>query len=77
MNSLYALPVVLTDRGSNDWEDAVREAGAVDFVPSPRQIDRLIDLVHFQSATAMQAGAAEDDKSPLEDRIMAALPWND
>ena len=41
----HAGAVVLGDRESMPLEDLVREAGAIDYLESPRQIGRLADLI--------------------------------
>lgn len=70
------LPVVLAGHGLADWEEIVREAGAVEFVSSPRQIDRLAALVSHRLKSEVHISNSNADP-PLEERIMATLPWGD
>jgi DNA-binding NarL/FixJ family response regulator len=70
--------VVLTDRSLAAWEEICREAGAVHFVVSPRNIHQVIELICRQAAVVKQNLPAEDDQTmPLEDKILAELPWSD
>jgi len=68
-----ALAVVLVQRHLRDWEDICREAGAVAFIASPRSIGDLVEIVRgrVRSGSDWIAG----DEVPLEDRILADLPW--
>ena len=68
---------VLGNREPRDLEILVREAGAIEYFDSTRQIASLMALIshHIEQSTT-SAPAAESDFS-LEDRIRANLPWGD
>jgi hypothetical protein len=66
-----ALAVVLAQRHLRNWEDICREAGAVAFVAGPRSIGDLVEIIGYRS----QVEWADDEHLPLEDRILANLPW--
>jgi len=68
------IAVVLAERGWSHWEDIVREAGAVHFITSPRQIRELVDIIQMQMRLA-QFGDSPRDGLPTEERILQDLPW--
>jgi DNA-binding NtrC family response regulator len=70
-----ASAVVIGDRHSGPWDDLVREAGAIDYIESPRQIGRLIDLIHRHAELARLSEANAESNLSLEERILANLPW--
>jgi hypothetical protein len=70
--------VVLGDRRLRPaWEDLVREAGAIDYIKSPRQIGRLINLIEHHSQLVRRNASEIDSDLFLEERILANLPWGD
>jgi hypothetical protein len=60
---------VVADRSQADYELLMREAGAVHFLSSPRQVGLLARLAcrHLAQAPPLQQA--------LADRIWASLPW--
>jgi hypothetical protein len=64
-----ARAAIVTDRGRAELEWSMREAGAVDFVCSPRRVGTLAQLAcrHLAQAPLPQQSITE--------RIWAGLPW--
>ncbi len=74
----HAAAIILADRSLAGWENVVREAGAVHFVPSPRQVDEIVALLRRRSQfAAIDMPATLTETTSLEDRILASLPWGD
>lgn len=69
-----ALPVVLAQRHLRSWEDLCREAGAVAFIASPRSIGDLLQIAGGRGRSESE-WTVDDQQLPLEDRILANLPW--
>jgi hypothetical protein len=69
-----AVAVVLAQRNLREWEDICREAGAVAFIAGLRNIDDLVEIVRFRNGSEAE-WTADDEQSPLEDRILTGLPW--
>ena len=67
-----AIGVVLAQRHLQNWEDICREAGAAAFIAGPRGIGRLVEIIRYRSQAEW---TADDEHLPLEDRILANLPW--
>jgi hypothetical protein len=67
-----ALAVVLAQRHLQNWEDICREAGAVAFIVGPRNIGDLVEIIRYRPQSEWAAG---DEHLPLEDRMLANLPW--
>jgi hypothetical protein len=68
-----AVPIVLAPRNLCDWEEPCREAGALAFIAGPRNTGDLVEIIQFRQSS--QAQWTQDEESPLEDRIVASLPW--
>ena len=66
---------VLGDRGAPALEHLVREAGAIDYLDSTRQIADLIDLIRHHAELSRLNVADTDLDLSLEERIQANLPW--
>lgn len=69
-----ALAVVLAQQHLRNWEDLCREAGAVAFI-GPRSVGDLVEIIRFRHRSEA-AWTADDEQLPLEDRILANLPWD-
>ena len=67
--------VALAERSLSALEPAVREAGAVHFIASPRKLDELVSLVRYRCAAAAFRDCSDDEEVPIEDRVFASLPW--
>jgi hypothetical protein len=64
--------IILAERGLDDYEWLFREAGAVYFTSSPRELPGLADLVrrHFRRLPTLPAAS-------LAAQVWDTLPWND
>ena len=60
---------VVADRKLAGWEWLMREAGAVHFVTSPRELSPLVDLA------CRHLAAAPAPPQSFTERIWAGLPW--
>jgi hypothetical protein len=71
------VPLVFAERRLAGWEDAVREAGAIHFVVSPRRLEEVGEMFRRRMINVTQhaAMAAEDETLSIEQRIFATLPW--
>lgn len=74
-----ARSVVLVDRSiglseRHETRIALREAGALEVVESPRQLGSLIELGRRPAPTSKNVAAIAEN-SPLVERIWASLPW--
>jgi hypothetical protein len=65
----HACAAVVADRGLADYEWSIREAGAVDFVTSLRQVQPLAGLVIRHLASVPPPAQT------LAEQIWASLPW--
>ncbi|HEY2761082.1 MAG TPA: hypothetical protein VGI75_10070 [Pirellulales bacterium] len=72
-----AATVVLGNHHLRSWENLVREAGAIDYLQSPRQISRIIDLLEHHLGLARLGASETDSELSLEERIQRNLPWGD
>lgn len=59
----------------DDVGDALREAGAVDVVTSPRQLGQVLELGRRHAAALPQKLALDHAKNSLVAKAWAALPW--
>lgn len=73
----HTTAIILADRSLVGWEHVVREARAVYFIASPRQIDEVVALLRRRSQFAAVDMPASDEIPSLEERILASLPWGD
>jgi hypothetical protein len=73
----HTTAIILADRSLAGWEHVVREAGAVHFIASPRQVDEVVALLQRRSQFAAADVPASDETPSLEERILASLPWGD
>jgi hypothetical protein len=73
-----ALSLVFAERSLASWEDAVREAGAIHFIVSPRRLDEMGEIVRrrMMDVSHHAAVAAEGETISIEQRIVASLPWS-
>jgi hypothetical protein len=78
LHRLYpsAVVVALAERSLSALEPAVREAGAVHFIASPRELNELVELVRYRSAAATIQDCNADEELPIEERVFASLPWS-
>jgi hypothetical protein len=71
-----AVSVVLANASHAGWEPICREAGAVQFIASRRNVDQLIKLVRHQLAVSpCELVSAPVENTSLEEQILAGLPW--
>ena len=71
-----AVGVVFADACHAGWEPIAREAGAVQFIASRRNVDQLVKLVRHQLAIfPHDLVSAPVQKTSLEEQILAGLPW--
>jgi hypothetical protein len=70
--------VVFAERGLAGLEQIARETGAAHFIASPRKMDEIAVLVrHWSSAKIGDRFPIEEEGLPLEEQILADLPWGD
>lgn len=71
-----AASVILADPHDAAWESICREAGAVQFISSRRNVDQLVKLVRHQLAVSpRELVSAPIENTSLEEQILADLPW--
>jgi hypothetical protein len=72
-----AVSIVLADRALVGWEVAAREAGAMHFIASTRQLGEIGEIVRRQMKCQSEhvADSGEEPQS-IEQRILATLPWS-
>jgi hypothetical protein len=58
-------------------EDALREAGALAVIDSPRRISSLLELTQQLSANSTRFTTAADGRASFAEWAWAALPWQD
>jgi hypothetical protein len=70
--------VVLAERSLAGWEQITREAGAVHFIASPRKLEEIALLVRHRVAAKLEYRLSSQEQAlPLEEQILADLPWGD
>ena len=68
--------IVLAQRTLSPWEDIIRQAGAVHFVDTPRQLYEIGQIAHrwLEGARRLKT-AFENPQSSFEEEIAAMAPW--
>ncbi len=71
-----AVSVVLADASHAGWEPICREAGAMQFITSRRNVDQFVLLVRQQRPVSpRELVSTSVEKTSLEEHILAGLPW--
>lgn len=72
-----AEPSPAGDARRRDAIEALREAGVLDVVQSPRHVRRVIALADRHGARSVHYGIGDATEQPLTEWVASRLPWQD